>query len=147
MKVSGTGAAGAAGPTSRAAKPTAEGFAPQSAGGARESAAPSALGGISSVGSLDALLALQETLGPTERRKRAVKRANRLLDGLDQIKLSMLGGGDPRAALEQLRLMSRDSRDGTEDPGLEALLDEVDVRTEVELAKDEMARKLQQSHA
>ena len=42
--------------------------------------------------------------------------------------------------MERRRLL-RDARDGTEDPGLEAVLDEVDVRAEVELAKDEMARK------
>jgi hypothetical protein len=69
-------------------------------------------------------------------------RANRLLDTLDQIKLTMLDeAGDPRVALERLRTLSRDTRDNTDDIGLETLLDEVDVRTEVELAKAEMARR------
>jgi hypothetical protein len=142
MKVGGTGAASGAGATSRSARPAAGGFAPQSGGSVRETAATGAMGGVAALGSLDALLALQETPGPLERRRRAVRRANQLLDSLDQIKLAMLdGAADPRSALEQLRTLSRDARDGTEDLGLESLLDEVDLRTEVELAKDEMARK------
>jgi hypothetical protein len=131
MKVGGTGAASGAGATSRSARPAAGGFAPQSGGSVRETAATGAMGGVAALGSLDALLALQETPGPLERRRRAVRRANQLLDSLDQIKLAMLdGAADPRSALEQLRTLSRDARDGTEDLG-----------TEVELAKDEMARK------
>jgi hypothetical protein len=142
MKVSGTGAAGPTGPTSRAARPAADGFSPQASEGARESAAAGPLGQVSALGSLDALLALQEMHGPLERRKRAIRRAGGLLDALDQIKLALLDeGADPRGALERLRNLARDARDGTEDAGLEGVLDEVDLRTQVELAKDEMARK------
>jgi hypothetical protein len=142
MKVSGTGAAGPTGLTPRAARPAADGFAPRASEGARESVAAGPLGQIGSLGSLDALLALQETPGPLERKKRAMRRAGGLLDALDQIKLAILDeAADPRTALDRLRILSRDARDGTEDPGLESVLDEVDLRAEVELAKDEMARK------
>jgi hypothetical protein len=34
----------------------------------------------------------------------------------------------------------RDSRSGTEDPALEGVLDEIETRAAVELAKSEMAR-------
>lgn len=142
MKVNGTGATGATASTRGASRPAASGFAPMASEGARESAAPAAVGGVSALASLDALLALQETPGPMERRKRAIRRAGGLLDALEQVKLSLLEeGADPRHALDRLRSMSRDARDGTEDVGLENLLDEIDVRAEVELAKDEMARK------
>ena len=142
MKVSGTGSTAAAGAAQRSGRPSAEGFAPQASDGARESSAPGAVAGTSALTSLDVLLALQETPGPTERRKRAVRRAGGLLDALDQIKLSMLEeGGDPRGALDRLRVLTRDMRDQTDDMGLESVLDEVETRAAVELAKDEMARK------
>jgi hypothetical protein len=92
--------------------------------------------------SLDVLLALQETPGPTERRKRAIRRASGLLDALDQVKLALLDeGSDPRSSLDRLHTLTRDLRDQTEDMGLESVLDEVETRAAVELAKDEMARK------
>ncbi len=143
MKVSGTGAASGAGSAQRAGRPTADGFAPQAGGEVRESAAPGATSGVSPLTSLDALLALQETLSPTERRKRAIRRGGGLLDQLDQIKLTLLEDGDPRHALDRLRAMSREARDNTEDCGLDGVLDEIDLRAEVELAKDEMRRKSQ----
>ena len=141
MKVTGPGSAGPSAAAGRTACTAAGGFAPQSAGEAREAAATGAASGVASVGSLDALLALQETPGPTERRRRAVKRAGKLLDALDQIKLALLDPeADPRGALERLSAASRDARDGTEDAGLESLLDQIDTRAQVELAKDEVAR-------
>lgn len=139
--VSTSGAAGAAGPT-RSSRPAAGNFSPEAAASSREPAstgAPSAVGALSS---LDALLALQEAPSPMERRKRAIRRAGGLLDALDQVKLAMLGeGSDQGAALDRLRRVARDVRDGTDDPGLELVLDEVDVRAEVELAKEEMRRR------
>ncbi len=142
MKVNGTGPTAAAGAAQRSSRPSAEGFAPQASGGAREAAAPGAVAGPSALTSLDVLLALQETPGPTERRKRALRRAGGLLDALDQVKLALLEeGGDPRGALDRLRSLSRDLRDGTDDMGLESVLDEVETRAAVELAKDEMARR------
>lgn len=139
--VSTSGAAGASGPT-RSSRPAAGNFAPESAPSARESASASAPSAVGALGSLDALLALQEAPNPMERRKRAIRRAGGLLDALDQVKLALLDEGtDPAAALDRLRRMAHDARDGTDDPGLELVLDEVDVRTEVELAKEEMRRR------
>jgi len=142
MKVNGTGPTAAASAAQRSARPAAEGFAPQASEGARESAASGAVAGTSALTTLDVLLALQETPGPMERRKRAIRRAGGLLDALDQIKLALLEeGGDARGALDRLQSLTRDLRDQTEDMGLESVLDEVETRAAVELAKDEMARK------
>jgi Class II flagellar assembly regulator len=148
MRVSGTGTAAAAGVSQRSAQPAAGGFSPEAAEGARESSSTSASGAVGALTSLDALLALQETPGPTERKKRAVRRASGLLDALDQVKLALLDeGGDPRGALERLRAATRDFRDQTDDMGLEAVLDEVETRAAVELAKDEMAQRARLSQA
>jgi hypothetical protein len=83
---------------------------------------------------------LQEVGGPLERRRRSVARAGRILDGLDDLKLAMLGGAPSQAALAALMNAVRDGRANTDDPGLEGVLDEIETRAAVELAKSEMAR-------
>lgn len=136
MRISGsvgTGSAGAARPAGGAsaagfAAPTAP-AAPAAAGARAASAGP--------VAGLEALLALQETGGPLERRRRAVARAGRLLDDLDGVKLALLGQGSERAALEGLGRSVRETRDQVDDPALCGLLDEIETRAAVELAKRE----------
>ena len=142
MKVGGASGAAATGGASRSAKPSGEGFAPAAGGGVRETATAAAASSVGAVTSLDALLALQETPGPLERRKRAMKRAGGLLDVLDRVKLSLLEGVDPGQALRQLSMAVRESRDETGDAGLEDVLDHIETRAAVELAKDEMARRI-----
>lgn len=95
--------------------------------------------GVSGVASVDALLALQAAGGPLERRRRAVNRAGRILDVLDEVRVAVLGGELTVADLERLRRAVRDTRDRTEDPGLEGVLDEIETRAAVELAKLEYA--------
>jgi hypothetical protein len=92
------------------------------------------------VASVDALLAMQETEGPVERKKRAVRRAGRLLDVLDEVKLAILGEGQGAAALQKLAQAAREERAQTDDTRLEEVLNEVETRAAVELAKAEMSR-------
>ena len=131
--------------------PSAAGSAPRSqgqggaafqpdVGGAREAAPAGPAGATGAVHSLSALLALQEAPGPLERRKRAVKRAGRLLDILDSVKLSLLEGGEPSAMLIQLKNAVGESRAEVDDPMLDGVLDEIETRAAVELAKEEVAR-------
>ncbi|HYD17346.1 MAG TPA: flagellar assembly protein FliX [Patescibacteria group bacterium] len=96
--------------------------------------------GAMSVGQLDALLSLQESGGGTseEARKRAKQRAALLLDHLDQVRLGILHGGIPVAALQQLTTIVGSHRDKIMDPRLSELLDEIDLRVQVELAKHSM---------
>lgn len=109
-------------------------------GEVREAAPAGPANSIGPLTSLDALLALQEAPGPMERRRRAVKRAGRLLDILDSVKLSLLEGGDASAMLRDLKTTVDESRMGADDPRLDDLLEEIDTRAAVELAKQEMAR-------
>jgi hypothetical protein len=135
MKVTG---AGAVGPTvgPKAARPTGgEGFrlaTPEPASGPGPTASVSA---TRSVMGVDALVALQDVGGPLERKRRAVRRASRLLDALDEIKAALLGGELSTGDIERLSRAIRDERSHTEDPALEALLDEIEVRAAVEAAK------------
>ena len=138
MKI--TGPSGPTPPSARRPVSAGGGFKPSGAGAAASTAASARPGTASGVASLDALLALQEVGGPLERRRRSVARAGRILDGLDGLKLAMLGGAPSNAALTALISAVRDGRSATDDPGLEGVLDEIETRAAVELAKSEMAR-------
>ena len=100
----------------------------------------SAMPAMTGVASLDALLALQETAGPLERRKKALGRAGRILDVLDDLQLAVLDGNLPASALERLVRAVRDQRQETDDAGLEGLLDQIETRAAVELAKLQRSR-------
>jgi hypothetical protein len=109
--------------------------------GAAGSATPAArAGGVTGVASLDALLALQQADGPLERRRKAVGRAGKILDVLDDLRLAVIDGEVSGAHLEHLVRAVRDQREGTDDPGLEGVLDEIEMRAAVELAKLQRAK-------
>jgi hypothetical protein len=140
MKVNGSGGVRSTAAGSGARSTAASGFSVAQAGPAAETARTARAAAAGAVGSVDALLALQEAEGPMERRRRAVRRAGRVLDVLDEVKLAMLGGQSSGPALERLARAVREARDGTGDEKLEGVLDEVETRAAVELAKAEMAR-------
>ena len=87
---------------------------------------------ITNVGSL---LALQGVETIDERRRRATRRANILLDQLEDIKIATLSGNVSRNQLANLSQTLRERLDDVEDPALSAILEEVELRAEVELAK------------
>mgnify|MGYP002713060798 CR=1 FL=1 len=90
---------------------------------------------LNSIGNIDSILAVQGVEDPSSRRKKAVKRGSDLLDILDEIKLDILAGEVPRAKLEQLVRVISQRRDGVSDSQLQGVLDEVELRARVELAK------------
>jgi hypothetical protein len=100
-------------------------------------AGQSAVGGSVGLSGLSTILALQGAPDSTERRarQRAVQRADAILDELEQIRLGLLLGAIPRARLEQLAQMVRARREQLDDPKLIAILDEIELRAAVELAK------------
>ena len=97
----------------------------------------SAVGGSVGLAGVSAVLALQGTPDSTERRarQRAVQRGDAMLDELEQIRLGLLLGAIPRARLEQLAQLVRIRREQIEDPKLMAILDDIELRAAVELAK------------
>jgi hypothetical protein len=138
MKVQGPSSSTAAGSPRRAGGSVAPGFVLPTgeAGGAGgvNRAAPAV--GLTSMG---ALLALQMDDDVTERRRRATARSNSLIDQLDEIRLAMLGPGVTRTQLANLAQTLRQQRDHVDDPALNAILDDIELRAEVELAKLERA--------
>lgn len=95
----------------------------------RGAAAPRSVSGI------DALLALQGVEDPVEKRKRSVKRGKTALDVLDDLKLGLLSGSLDAATVARLRAAAADLKSSSGDPGLDAVLAEIELRVEVELAK------------
>lgn len=87
------------------------------------------------VGPIDALLALQEGASGEESQRRAKRRGVMLLDELDQLKMGLLTGGVPESTLQHLTNLVNSQRDEVMDPQLRAVLDEIDLRVQVELAK------------
>ena len=140
MKVTGTGEVGQAGAPRAARSAGGEGFRLPEAGG---SAAPAQGAAVTRTGALmgvDALIALQDVGGPLERRRRSIRRAGRLLDVLDEVKLALLAGELSGHDVLRLQRAIREQRETTDDPRLEGVLDEIETRAQVELAKLEIAR-------
>jgi hypothetical protein len=140
MKVTGpSGPASASGARSATAQTAASGFS-ISTPSVSTPAGVTAAAGVSAVSTLEALMALQEVGGPLERRRRAVWRADKILDALDGLKIELLEGQLNPSVLERLTRAVREQRSMTDDPALEGLLDQVETRAAVELAKLEGPR-------
>lgn len=140
MKVNGVGGPTAT-PTSRTTARTGAGFSLPGASGASATQAAAATASTGNVAGVSALMALQGVEDPTERRRRAIRRGTSLLDRLDELKLTLLGsGGDSIAILDRLSRNLAEEREKDTDEGLNTVLDQIDVRAAVELAKAEMAR-------
>lgn len=84
---------------------------------------------------LDAMLALQGVDDSLSKRRKAVKRGRALLDDLERLKISLLEGRVSAVDALRLKGLVADRRDSVDDPGLESVLGEIDVRAAVELAK------------
>lgn len=97
--------------------------------------AASAVGAIG----LGSLLGAQEVDEREARRHKAVKRARLTLDTLEQLRDALLIGLLPVSTLENLTKMIERERQDHDDPRLSAVLDEIEVRAAVELAKLEMS--------
>jgi hypothetical protein len=85
---------------------------------------------------IDALLAMQSIEeDPTERRKRSVQRGRGALDVLDDLKIGLLSGSFDASTVSRLRDAAANLKSSSGDPGLDAVLSEIELRVEVELAK------------
>lgn len=134
---------GASGPTASSGSRPAQaagGFSVPGAGAAAPASAPAAASAMSGVAGMNALMALQGVETATERRRRAVRRGSGLLDRLDELKLALLSGEAGEGALERLGRTLKEERPDDADPALTSLLDQIDLRAAVELAKANLRR-------
>lgn len=99
-----------------------------------EAASASTTSSASALGGIDALLALQEMEVAPDDRDIASRRGHSLLDALDALKADLLGGLVPDARLEDMVSVLKD-RTPSGDEGLDSVIDEIELRVRVELAK------------
>lgn len=106
--------------------------------GAKGAASTSGTSGAASSGpitSVDALLALQGVDDATTGRSKGLKRAEEMLDLLEEIRKGILLGAISTTNLRSLADMARNQRGKTSDNRLDAILSDIELRAEVELAK------------
>ncbi|MBM3655133.1 MAG: flagellar assembly protein FliX [Alphaproteobacteria bacterium] len=87
--------------------------------------------------SIEQLLAIQEAPATVSRegRKSARQYGHFLLDRLEDIRLALLAGAIPKDQLARLAQTVRQRRERSDDPRLNEILDEIELRVEVEIAK------------
>lgn len=85
--------------------------------------------------SVNPLLAVQEVADATSERAHARARGEAMLERLDDIRIGLLSGFVPRDRLEDLLRLVNDKRSRAGDGQLDQVLDEIELRAKVELAK------------
>jgi hypothetical protein len=88
---------------------------------------------------LDSIIALQSVDDSTSGPSKAVAHGEQLLDLLDNVRDGLLSGGIPRATLNRLATAVSRRHENFADPKLQGVLDEIELRAKVELAKLEQA--------
>jgi hypothetical protein len=111
----------------------------QSAGSADQTAATAP---SSNVGAVPSILAAQEASAPDAdgAKKKLVRRGEDILDRLDEIRHDLLAGTLPRSHIENLAALLRSRRETVTDPVLIEIIDEIELRAEVEIAKLDRGR-------
>jgi len=96
-----------------------------------------ATSGVVGVTALSALLGAQEVDEDGERasRRQLAQRGADLLDKLEEIRRDILAGAVPRERLENLAQSLRQRRVQVTDPRLMEIIDEIELRAAVEIAK------------
>lgn len=100
-----------------------------------DSSRPANAGVTSGVGGIEALLAAQEAGDGTHGGSRGKVRAEALLDSLDDLRCDILSGGVSPGRLRAIADLVATQREDVNDPKLAQILDEIDLRAQVELAK------------
>jgi len=91
------------------------------------------------IAAVETILTLQSFDDSTDGRSRGLTHGENLLDMLDQVRDGLLAGAIPRTTLSRLATAVSRRQEGFVDPKLQAVLDEIDLRARVELAKLEQA--------
>ena len=89
------------------------------------------------VASMDSILSIQEVGDATEEENRRAlyQRGEDILDRLSEIQREILSGSISVDRLQNLAHMLRTRRQTVDDPRLQQIIDEIELRAEVEIAK------------
>lgn len=100
----------------------------------------------SSIARVDALLSVQGAESPTERaaKKRMRERGEDILKELDGLRMGLLTGTMTVGQVIDIADVVASHREKVNDPKLTAILDEIDLRAQIELAK--VKKAMESSH-
>ncbi|MES2984049.1 MAG: flagellar assembly protein FliX [Pseudomonadota bacterium] len=98
-----------------------------------------ATGSIAALGGMGGFLGAQEVDTQDLEKRKAVKRGRLTLDALSQLRDALLMGELPLSTIHKLEQLVKQERGLATDPALKSILDDIEVRAAVEMAKLEMA--------
>jgi hypothetical protein len=108
-------------------------------GGVEEASGPDSVENVSGMAGVAGILAAQSVdpdgQADHRERQRRAQRGSDMLDRLEDIRRGLLLGVVPKDRLQELAHMVREKRERGADPVISRLLDEIELRAEVELAK------------
>ncbi len=104
-----------------------------------ETASASQLSDVSATSALSGMLALQEISEDEIKRRKVVQQGNNMLDTLENLRRQLLAGGIPADTLIAMSRQLSIQRQQVADPKLMEVMDEIELRLAVELAKLESA--------
>jgi hypothetical protein len=142
MEIKGTGRVSSTGVRrvgGGASAPASSGFTVSEAAEQPRAQTVAAPGAIASV---ESILTLQGMDDSTGGRSKGVQYGEQLLDMLDEVRDGLLAGGIPRGTLNRLATAVSRRQEGFADPKLQNVLDEIELRARVELAKLEQSDHL-----
>jgi hypothetical protein len=100
-----------------------------------ESSETSEARGVSGSNAVTGILNIQEVDDALAHASKGKRRAQDILDRLEELRIELLSGGISKDKLLQLGRIVAARRASITDPHLAAILDEIDLRAQVEMAK------------
>lgn len=110
-------------------------------GGLSEESAPAAASGVAQAQPMAGMLGLQEVDDREVARRQTIKHGHSLLESLENLRHSLLTGRLSPEVLRTLEHRLKNQRALTADPALHAVIDDIELRAAVELAKIEHAMR------
>ena len=90
------------------------------------------------ISSVDAVVGMQEITDDNKDERDAKNRANLILDKLEDIRMGLLLGEIPKSNLEELSKVLKVARENSVDSKLLEIIDDIELRAKIELAKLEI---------
>jgi hypothetical protein len=138
MEIKGTGSIGSTG-VRRVSRGTTSGGGSFAVSDLAEQPRAQTVSGPGPIAAVETILTLQSFDDTTDGRSKGLAHGEALLDMLDEVRDGLLAGAIPRATLNRLASAVTRRQESFVDPQLQGVLDEIDLRARVELAKLEMA--------
>jgi hypothetical protein len=141
MKISGFGSIGSSsGVNKRRGTGSVSGFADiLSAAEASDVGHAGSVSDVAATAGINNLLALQEISEEDVHRRKLLQQGNNILDALEKLRRQILIGSVPRHTLIDIGRQLSVQKQAVSDPQLSALIEDIELRAAVELAKLEVA--------